>query len=96
MANENNDLVSLNDDPQKFSEVRVGMILERSEPRDTRRTRHSFYLDTAVVRSLDQAYKKTYHELYPQEISKSDFLEECLLYALSYLDTIKWKLSREA
>jgi hypothetical protein len=59
------------------------------------RTRHSFYLDTAVVRSLDQAYKKTHHELYPREISKSDFLEECLRYALSDLDTIKSHLSQK-
>lgn len=59
------------------------------------RTRHSFYLDTAVVRSLDQAYKQTSHELYPREMSKSDFLEACLRYALSDLDTIKYHLSQE-
>ena len=59
------------------------------------RTRHSFYLDTGVVRSLDQAYKQTYHELYPREVSKSDFLEECLRYALSYLDEIRHNLSQE-
>jgi hypothetical protein len=59
------------------------------------RTRHSFYLDTAVVRSLDQAYKKTYHELYPREMSKSDFLEACLRYALSNLDTINRNLSQQ-
>jgi hypothetical protein len=96
VTNKNKGLLSLNDDPQKLYEIRDGMILEGSEPRDTRRTRHSFYLDTGVVRSLDQAYKQTYHELYPKEISKSDFLEECLRYALSYLDTIKWNLSQEA
>ena len=61
----------------------------------TSRTRHSFYLDSAVVRNLDKAYKQIFHELYPREISKSDFLEECLSYALSYLDTIKCNLSQE-
>ena len=61
----------------------------------TSRTRHSFYLDTAVVRSLDHTYKKTYHELYPREMSKSDFLEACLRYALSDLDTIKYNLNQE-
>jgi hypothetical protein len=95
VTNKNKGLVSLNVDHQKLSEVRDGMILEGSEPGDTRRSRHSFYLDTAVVRSLDQAYKKTYHELYPREISKSDFLEACLRFALSYLETIKWNLSQE-
>jgi len=60
-----------------------------------RRTRHSFYLDTAIVQSLDQAYKKTSHDLYPKEISKSDFLEECIRYALSYLDKIKCNLVQE-
>ena len=59
------------------------------------RTRHSFYLETAVVRSLDQAYKQTSHELYPREMSKSDFLEACLRYALSDLDTIKYNLNQE-
>jgi len=59
-----------------------------------KRTRHSFYLDTATVRSLDQAYKETYHELYPREISKSDFLEECLHYALLSLDKIKGNLGQ--
>ena len=59
------------------------------------RTRHSFYLETAVVRSLDQAYKQTSHELYPRELSKSDFLEACLRYALSNLDTINRNLSQQ-
>ena len=56
---------------------------------------NSFYLETAVVRSLDQAYKQTSHELYPKEMSKSDFLEACLRYALSDLDTIKYNLNKE-
>lgn len=60
----------------------------------SKRTRHSFYLDTATIRSLDQAYKQTHHELYPAEISKSDFIEECIRYALSYLHEIKCNLVR--
>ena len=59
-----------------------------------KRTRHSFYLDTATIRSLDQAYKQTHHELYPAEISKSDFIEECIRYALSSLHEIKCNLVR--
>ena len=61
----------------------------------SKRTRHSFYLDSAVVRNLDLAYKNTFHELYPREISKSDFLEECIRYALSYLDKIQWNLTQD-
>ena len=78
---------------------RKKQTLEGSDPAVSERTvskraRHSFYLDTAIVRSLDQAYKETYHELYPREISKSDFLEECIRYALSYLDKIQWNLGQ--
>lgn len=78
---------------------RKKQTLEGSDPAVSERTvsnraRHSFYLDTAIVRSLDQAYKKTSHELYPREISKSDFLEECIRYALSYLDKIQWNLDQ--
>src|ERR1700736_4306991 len=57
-----------------------------------KRTRHSFYLDTAIIRSLDQAYKRTRHEVHPREISKSNFLEECMSYALSHWDEIKRNL----
>jgi hypothetical protein len=95
VTNKNKGLASFNEDPQKLPEVRDGTSLAESAQGDTKRTRHSFYLDTAVVRSLDQAYKQTYHELYPREISKSDFLEECLRYALSYLDKIKCNLVQE-
>ena len=61
MTNKNKGLVSLNGDHQKLSEVRDSKTLAESAQGDTRRTRHSFYLDTAVVRSLDQAYKQTYN-----------------------------------
>ena len=60
-----------------------------------KRTRHSFYLDTGIIRSLDHAFKQTHHELYPAEISKSEFLEECVRYALSYLHEIKCNLMRD-
>jgi hypothetical protein len=76
--------------------TKEGDTIDQVPSRKThRRTRHSFYLDIAVVRSLEQAYKQTCHELYPREMSKSDFLEECFRYALSDLDTIKCHLSQE-
>jgi hypothetical protein len=60
-----------------------------------KRTRHSFYLDAALIQSLDQAYRRIHHELYPVEISKSDFLEACIRYALSHLQEIKCHLMRD-
>lgn len=95
MTNKNRDMRSSNKDLQKQPEGANGVVLAESALKVSGRTRHSFYLDSTIVRSLDQAYKKTYHELYPREISKSDFLEECIRYALSYLDTIKCNLSQE-
>ena len=59
-----------------------------------KRTRHSFYLDAALVHSLDQAYRQVHHDLYPVEIGKSDFLEACIRYALSYLQEIKCNFTR--
>jgi len=59
------------------------------------RSRHSLYLDKAVVSLCDQAYKEAAHELYPTEISKSDFLEACLKFALQHQDEIKRSLTQE-
>ena len=56
------------------------------------RRRHSLYLDKALVGLCDQAYKQAAHELYPAEISKSDFLEACLKFALQHQDEIKKSL----
>ena len=60
----------------------------------SRRTRHSFYLDAALIQSLDQAYRRVHHDLYPVEIGKSDFLEACIRYALSCLQEIKCSFER--
>jgi len=58
------------------------------------RRRHSLYLDNALVGLCDQAYKQAAHELYPVEISKSDFLEACLKFALQHQDEIKQSLTQ--
>jgi len=39
------------------------------------RGRHTFYVDSALVAQLDQAYRQTAHALYPVQVNKSDFLE---------------------
>jgi hypothetical protein len=60
------------------------------------RERHSLYLDNAVVERTAQAYKDTAYDLYPAEITKSDFLEACLEYALGHLDQIKVSLTEHS
>lgn len=63
-----------------------------SPKKEVARRRHSLYLDNALVGLCDQAYKQMAHELYPAEISKSDFLEACLKFALQHQDEIKKSL----
>jgi hypothetical protein len=93
VTNKSERMQSLVDLSRKQQTLEGGDLAE-SEQIVSKRTRHSFYLDTAVVRSLDQADKRTFHELYPREISKSDFLEECIRYALSKLVKIQWNLGQ--
>jgi hypothetical protein len=62
--------------------------------KEVARRRHSLYLDNALVGLCDQAYKQAAHELYPTEISKSDFLEACLKFALQHQDEIKKSLTQ--
>jgi hypothetical protein len=65
----------------------------RTKPKkEIERSRHSLYLEKTLVERTDQAYKGIAHDLYPTEITKSDFLEACLEYALSHLDEIKESL----
>jgi hypothetical protein len=63
----------------------------QSEAEPTRRERahRSFYLDKGIYRQLDSSYKTTAHELYPQDVSKSIFIETCLAYAFDHLEEIK-------
>lgn len=53
------------------------------------RARHTVYLDTALVKLIDQAFRGTVHEIYPQEVTKADYLEACLKYALAHQDQVK-------
>jgi hypothetical protein len=66
---------------------------EAKPKKSVERSRHSLYLDKALVARADQAYKDIAHQLYPAEVNKSDFLEACLDYALSHLDDIKATLT---
>jgi hypothetical protein len=57
-----------------------------------KRSRHTLYLDKGLVKLIDQAFKDTAHELYPQEIEKADYLEACLKLALAHPDQVKTML----
>jgi hypothetical protein len=57
--------------------------------KDHDRSRHTLYLDKTLVKLIDQAFKDTAHELYPQEIDKADYLEACLKFALANPDKVK-------
>ncbi len=57
------------------------------------RGRHTFYLDSALVVALNRAYRALAHELYPAEVSKSDFLEALLTYGLERGQDIKAALT---
>jgi hypothetical protein len=67
---------------------------ETRPKKSVERSRHSLYLDKALVARADQSYKDIAHELYPEvEVNKSEFLETCLDYALSHLEEIKAALT---
>ena len=57
------------------------------------RGRHTFYLDSALVVAIDRAYRALAHELYPAEVSKSDFLEALLTYGLERGQDVKAALT---
>ncbi len=60
-----------------------------TEPSKRARVHRSFYLDKEIYSRLDSSYKTTAHELYPQDTSKSIFIETCLAYAIDHLEEIK-------
>jgi hypothetical protein len=57
--------------------------------REHDRSRHTLYLDKTLVKQIDQAFKDTAHEVYPQEVTKADYLEACLKFALAHQDQVK-------
>lgn len=62
--------------------------------KEVSRRRHSLYLDNGLVEQCDQTYKQMAHELYPAELSKSEFLEACLKFALQHQDDIKQSITQ--
>jgi hypothetical protein len=70
---------------QRFKSHSVGR-----KPESTRnRERKSFYLDTDLAAQLDTTYKALNHELFPQAVSKSAFLETIIEYGLDHLPEVR-------
>ena len=57
------------------------------------RERQSLYLDANLIERVDKKYKEIGHQLYPNEVSKSLFLETILEYGLENMAAIKSRLS---
>lgn len=75
---------------QRFSRHAVGR-----KPAATRsRERRSFYLDAELTARIDQTYRALNHELYPQTVNKSVFLEAVLEYGLAHLEELKPRLAQ--
>jgi serine/threonine protein kinase HipA of HipAB toxin-antitoxin module len=61
----------------------------RSAAKDRNRERRSIYIDMDLMERLDRTHRLVDHELFPQSVSKSAFLEALLEYGLDHLDEIK-------
>ncbi len=85
-----------------MAEDRISRLSKRFEthavgrqPTSTRsRERKSFYLDGELADRLDKTYKDVSHDLYPDALSKSVFLETLLEFGLGHLPELKETLKR--
>jgi hypothetical protein len=64
----------------------------RPKTKQKNRERQSFYLDADLTVQIDNVYKDIGHQLYPNSISKSTFLETIIEYGLENLQEIKARL----
>jgi hypothetical protein len=76
--------------------TRIAKLSERFKPNSGRqkispkqRERKSYYLDTEIIGRLDSDYKEFSHQLYPQTVGKSVFMETILEYGLDNLPAIR-------
>lgn len=76
--------------------TRIAKLSERFKPYTGRpklsskeRERRSYYLDTEISERLDKDYKEFSHQLYPQTVSKSVFIETILEYGLDNLQALR-------
>lgn len=76
---------------QRFTNHTVTRLPARIRSRE----RHSFYVDGALVERLATTYREVNHDLHPQSITKSDFLEALMDYGLAHLPAIIARLTPE-
>lgn len=57
------------------------------------RERQSLYLDAELMKRIDLVHRDLAHQLYPQRVTKSTFLETLLEYSLAHLDEVKDQLT---
>ena len=70
----------------------VNDLSRRRGVRNTRqsmRARRSYYLDMEITDRLDRDHKEFSHQLYPQTVGKSVFMETLLEYGLDNLPAIR-------
>ena len=60
------------------------------------RRRHTLYFSDKLNKDLERTFRQVAHDLFPQTIEKSDFLEACFLYCLEHLDDIRSALRETA
>ena len=83
--------------------ARIGRLSQRfdksataSKPESQRaRERQSLYLDAELMKRIDQVHRDVAHQLYPQKVTKSTFLETLLEYSLAHLDEVKGQLTTD-
>jgi hypothetical protein len=75
--------------------TRITKLSERFKPHAGRpkrsskqRERRSYYLDTEITERLDRDYKEFSHQVYPQTVSKSVFIETIIAYGLDNLSVV--------
>jgi hypothetical protein len=59
------------------------------------RERRSLYLDVVLMERVDTELKALNHRTYPDEVSKSVFLETILEYGLENLEAIRVRIAAE-
>ena len=76
--------------------TRIAKLSERFKPHTGRhklspkqRERRSYYLDTEITERLDRDYKEFSHQLYPQTVGKSVFIETIFEYGLDNLQALR-------
>jgi len=76
---------------ERFRTHQVGPRPTSSKSRE----RRSLYIDTDLLKRLDQAHKALNHDLYPKTVNKSAFLEAVMEYGLAHVDEVKETLTGE-